>query len=399
MTENLKYLIIGAILLITFFIVIFFISIIIRRFYRSKKFKEIDRLKATYKQEIINADFLDETLIKKLEASPNSSKWHAIEDLLIDLIEDCENRKKIEYLFNKLGYVDFYEKLLLKRSVISKCIAINRLGEMRSKSSINKLLDMLKEKDPEIVSTTLVALSKIKNKEALTGILDNISQIIQSSLATRKTLEVILLNFNEEFLDIYRKYILKHAHNPEVLKILLEVVSFFSSKDLIDIAIEKTSHQDPEIRAKALKILGNNAKYLDYNVIERLRNLSQDPAWLVRLRFTNLLEKTDSVKALEILETLLFDTHWMVRSAAAKALSRFEDLSLDIVINALESSDIYAKESVCEALNKSLYVYKLITNLNSPDDNIKKKSKKILEIMKALNLCHLYEQSETKVSN
>jgi len=80
----------------------------------------------------------------------------------------------------------------------------------------------------------------------------------------------------------------------------------------------------------------------------------------------------------------IFDENWQVRNEAAQALIALGERSLDIFLDILNSSDRYAKDSICEEIGKTNFSDQLIKNLRAGDPARQKKSRRVLEIMHSL---------------
>jgi len=78
------------------------------------------------------------------------------------------------------------------------------------------------------------------------------------------------------------------------------------------------------------------------------------------------------------------DGNWQVRNAAATAVVLTSDDPTGIFLDTLGATDRYAKESVCEEIQKTDFVYRLIDNLDSPVRETYEKSREILKIMASL---------------
>ena len=82
---------------------------------------------------------------------------------------------------------------------------------------------------------------------------------------------------------------------------------------------------------------------------------------------------------------LLLDQNWQVRDAAATALTKFGNDSIDIFLKILKYRDLYAKESICEEIEKTNFSSMLIENLASENREIQAKSREILHVMHSLH--------------
>jgi hypothetical protein len=74
----------------------------------------------------------------------------------------------------------------------------------------------------------------------------------------------------------------------------------------------------------------------------------------------------------------------LVRNVAVTALSKLGDPAIDILLSALTSEDGYAKESICEEIEKTNFVYRIIDNLDTDDEIVCNKSRNILISMSSL---------------
>jgi hypothetical protein len=149
-------------------------------------------------------------------------------------------------------------------------------------------------------------------------------------------------------------------------------------------AIDNLKNKDPEVRARSLKVLSQAAKSKTDFDHTLLLPLFEDGVWFVRLQAAKTAGEMKSIKYLDGLKGLLFDEKWLVRNAAVTALSKLGDPAIDILLSALKSEDRYAKESICEEIEKTNFVYRIINNLDTDDEIVCDKSKSILISMSSL---------------
>jgi HEAT repeat protein len=294
-------------------------------------------------------------------------------------------RDEVRTLFYKLGYVDFYEKKLKSRNIIIRASAVDKLGKMLSEPSVGKLIEMLKTKNTETIAVTVRALSKIKSTEALKGILDHLPTLLHESLIAQKAMNTALTSFGVSAVPPLIECGRKHP-DPRILSSILEVLSNTSADSAVCLfAVEHIKHSDAEIRAKALKVLGN----VDTESIAFEQNLVlpllEDPVWFVRLQAVRALGNLHYRKAIDFMGGLLLDQNWQVRDAAATALTKFGNDSIDIFLKILKYRDLYAKESICEEIEKTNFSSMLIENLASENREIQAKSREILHVMHSLH--------------
>jgi HEAT repeat protein len=138
------------------------------------------------------------------------------------------------------------------------------------------------------------------------------------------------------------------------------------------------------VRAKSLKAIGAAGGGLPSGEKDRVLPLLDDPVWFVRLQAAKALGVLRHDKAVPLLAKRLVDANWQVRNAAATAVVLTSDDAIGIFLDTLGATDRYAKESVCEEIQKTDFVYRLIDNLDSPGRETYGKSREILSIMESL---------------
>jgi HEAT repeat protein len=363
------------------------VASVFRRVYHGRKYRELDVLQAEYRKKLTLAL---ESAVGVADpgaffAVPGSPAWQAVEDVLFDLMDEQGYREDIRRLFCKLGYVTFYENRLASRNILTKASAVDKLGRMQSELSSGKLLSLLDERDPEILSVTVRALSNIGTEEGLRGIIDRMPSLLGELLVTRKAMETALLNFGPAAIPFLIGYQGEHA-DPWIISCILETLSHLPVDERsVALAAELLKSPNAEVRSKALKVLGRTEDNLPVHMPERILPLLDDPVWFVRLQAVKAVKTLGGEKADAQLKKILFDENWQVRNEAALALTRLGDRSIGVFLDALTTSDGYAKESVCEEIEKTGFSDRLIENLIAADETLRTKSQEILKIMHGLH--------------
>jgi len=387
MHETLRLALISIIISIAIFICVILFSTIFRRVLHNWKYRRLDRYRDFYREKL--NDLIDSGKVSHqlndFISLPSSTKFQAIEDTLLDLINDDRYKESVKGLLERLGYIPFYEKRLKSNNNITRASAIDKLGRMLSETSTNKLVDTFRTKNAETISVAVRSLSKIGSTKALKGILEHLPHLLKESLISQKTVEASLTNFGVSAIPTIIEYGRKND-DTMITASLLDVLSNLPfTKVSCSFAIDHLKNKDAEIRAKALKVLSQ----ADISLIDFDQNLLvpllEDTIWFVRLHAAKALGNMRYKKAADTLGGLLLDENWQVRDTAAMALTKFEDDSIDIFLKALKFKDRYAKESICEEIEKTDFISRLITNLISKDPKTYEKSKEILHIMYSLN--------------
>lgn len=403
MDATLKLTVIWVIISIFLVMSVFITWAVLRRIIRYRRFIMLDEQREIYRTRLLNLLLSGQALHKNpdLISKPGTIRWHAIEDVLFSLSEDKSYPEEVKKLFNILGYVPFYEKQL-KKNFIVRASAIDKLGKMHSDLSVDKLIDMLKDKNPEVVAVTVRALSRVGHIKGLKGILAILPHLLEKGMVSRKTIETSLINFGADAVPVLLGDVKDNKH-PNIIASILEVLSILNAREALPFALANLNNPNPEIRAKALKVAGNAGKKGE-GFGEQIIPLLTDPVWFVRLQAAKALGNIHYTRAAEMLGGLLFDEKWHVRNAASTALTKFGDASLDIFLKALRYKDVYAKESICEEIERTDYVSLLINNLDSKHRDTYAKSKEILGILRSLNFTtplkeNLKENPEDSIKN
>lgn len=383
MDVTLKLTVIVIIICVVLLMSVFVFWAVLRRLIRNRRFRKLDEQRDIYRTRLLNVLISGQALHKSsdLSSRQGSTKWQAIEDVLLSFISDKNYMEEVKKLFNLLGYISYYEKQL-NRNFIVRASAIDKLGKMHSGSSVDRLIEMLKDKNPEVVAVTIRALSRIGLVKGLKGILEILPHLLDKGMVSRKTIETFFLNFGNDAVPVLLQHA-QHSEYPTITASLLEVLSNINAQKALPLALDLVNSPNPEIRAKALKLIGNTAGQED-RLGERIAPLLDDPVWFVRLQAAKALGNINYKKATEMLGGLLLDEKWHVRNAAATALTKFGDDSLDVFLKTLRYKDVYAKESICEEIERTDYVARLINNMVSSDNEVYRKSKEILNVLRSL---------------
>ncbi|HEX9020741.1 MAG TPA: HEAT repeat domain-containing protein [Nitrospirota bacterium] len=363
-------------------IAIMFFTSIFRRVYNKRRYQKLDRLREVYGKRLREA--LASGSLRQIRdeliAPPQSNTWQVIEDILLQVINEEQHQAKIKELFSGLGYITFHEKQLESRNVQARALSIDKLGKMKSEASSSKLIPLLDDEDPEIVSVAVRSLTKIGGQACLQALVSRLPVLLGRSVAG-KAMEIALLAFGPEAIPSLVDQ--KGGDDPWAVSCILEVLSRLPSDPRsIRLAALHLTSQNAEVRSKALKVLGRpeSARTVRY-MLKQVLPLLRDPVWYVRLQAIRSARELGQGDAAAQIGELLFDKSWQVRNEAAQALIVIGEGSLDIFLGALAGADKYAKDSVCEEIEKTDFAARLMEHLKGPDQGLEKKSQRILETM------------------
>jgi HEAT repeat protein len=357
---------------------------IIRRFRHNKQYRQLDHLRQFYRDRLVAAMGSGDIagLIDACRAVPGSIDWQAVEEVLFAVLAEGNYAGDARLLFQRLGYVTFYEERLVQRNVLNKASAIDKLGRMQCPSSTAKLIPLLDHQAPEILSVTVRALSRLGAQEGLLAIVERLPVLLGRSLVTRKAMETALLYFGEAAIPVLLENCAELA-DPWIMSCILETLSHLppDSRSAL-LAAEQLASPNPEVRSKALKVLGRAPAISPEHLAGLVLPLFDDPVWFVRLQAAKTAGALALKPAARQLEKLLFDRDWHVRSETALALTRLGDGVVEVFLGALATDDVYVRENICEELERSGYCDRLIRNLGGDDGLLRSRS---LDILKAMH--------------
>jgi len=364
-----------------------FLTSVIRRLYKKRKYRKLDHLKQVFDKKI-RESLESGTMLRthsEFIARPESDAWQAIEEVLLNLTNEERYRDEVYKLFFTLGYVWHYEKFIGYGNVQMRALSADRLGRMKSGSSVPKLIALLDEDNPEIVSVAVRSLSKIGGRAALQAIVERLPVILDRSIVTRKAMGMALQAFGA---DAISSLVEQKAgrDNLWVMSCVLDILSQLPADPRsVHLAAWHLSSMNAEVRSKALKVVGRaeNVRAV-HNLPELVLPLLQDPVWFVRLQAIRSIRALGYEASAPSVEKLILDENWQVRNEAAQALIVLGESSLDILLNILTGADRYAKDSICEEIEKTNFSGRLIENLKASDPGLQKKSRQVLEIMHSL---------------
>lgn len=368
------------------FVLLVILTVLVATIYRRaaalRRYRKLDRNRERYgkrfRELIDEGKSFDE--FSAFAFPVRSPDWHAVEHVLSALVEDRKYESAGVALFDRLGYRSYHERELGNRDVIAKSSAVEKLGRMRCEASTGKLVPLLDGQDARIVSVAVRALSKIGTREALEAVLERLPALYSRSLVTKKSIERSLRNFGPAAVpDLVRHG--ERYGDPVSRASVLEVLGILGAPEALPFAIRNLDHGDSEVRAKALKAIGAAGRDLPPGEKDRVLALLDDPVWFVRLQASKALGILRYDKAVPLLSKRLVDANWQVRNASATAVVLTSDDAIGIFLDTLGATDGYAKESVCEEIQKTDFVYRLIDDLGSPAGETYEKSREILRIM------------------
>src|SRR5574337_112533 len=188
---------ISALLLL---IAILFFTSIIRRVYNERRYRKVDRLREVdgkrLREALASGSLLN--MQSELIAPPQSNTWLVLEDILLSSINEEQYREEIKKLLSDLGYISFYENEIECKNVQMRALCIDKLGKMKSEASVSKLIPLLDDENPEIVSVAVRSLSRIGGRVCLLALVSRLPVLLGRQVVANKAMEMALAAFGAE---------------------------------------------------------------------------------------------------------------------------------------------------------------------------------------------------------
>jgi len=385
MSGDLKLLLVLLIVFLVVVILTIIMVTVVRRTVALRRYRILDKRRKEFDGKIRGMlDRGEKPEAFSIFSFPHRSlEWQAVESVLFSLLEDKKYEAHAPVLFDRLGYRVYYEKMLTRRNVIEKSSAADKLGRMHCEASVGKLVLLLEEENPEVASVTMRALSKIGSTAALKAVLYQVPGLYSRLLVTRKSIAQALLNFGPkavpEMVQAGERY-----GDPVAKAFILQVLKELKSVEALPFAFKCLKHSAPEVRSKALTMIASAGGDLSPEEKDKILPLLDDPVWFVRLQAARTVGLLRHCPTPSLLEKRMLDEKWQVRNAAVAAVIMAASDPVEVFLETLSSKDRYAKESICEEIQKTGFVYQLIENLDPPGTPSCEKSLKVLGIMASL---------------
>ncbi len=383
---DLRVLLIVVIVLVFGFIIAFVAASVTRRVRNSRRYERLDRLRERFRKEIPqdSTPASVDRFVARTHLRAGTIEWAALEDVLFEMAERQNQTILARRLFGAIGYTKYYQERLKKGSAIDMSAAADRLGRIGDPAAIEPLASLLLHKHSEVATVALRSLCRIGKSTALRLVLGVIPTLVRDGHVSIKAIQTSLLLFDPWASEPLLQFA-KDSEDPKIIALVIEtLIGFPFRREMFDYGLTCLTHPDPEVRGKALRLLAQEGKEsftCDGDVFVPLLN---DPVWFVRLQAAKTLGKMRCENFIDMLKKLSLDERWQVRDAAAFALSEIGEPAVDAFLELMETPDRYAKESVCEEIQRSGFVLDLIDYLGGADLDLKAKAKRILFQMHGL---------------
>lgn len=358
------YVIISILLLV---ILVVFSVVLIRRFYKERFYKSLDREREFYAP-LVDAfistpSSVDESLFQN---KVNSIKWLAVEDLLLKAIDDADDEKRASVFraFDELGIIDVYLGDLKSKDIYRASLCAERLGRLRCARAVPELMAALVTDSGDLKNMAINSLGLIGDERAIPSLMERFREAVDKrENISGRIIKNALISFGDKAVPFLIENM--DSSSWRLRSRVLDVLCEIEDPALKGTFLKALADPEPDVRAKGAKGLGR-IKEAD-KVVEPLTRLYDDEVWVVRYHCVKSLGLIGDKSSIDLFKRAITDSNWQVRRAAAEALGSFGVSAIKELTDVmLRSSDRFAREQVAEELQRSGLIYAIIENLRNP---------------------------------
>lgn len=362
--EQYVYLSIIFFSLIIFFLYIYIIYEKIIETYKSRRMQKYSEELVPYINFIVNEiihgeDAIFSTLENLKVICKNKDKREIVEERLLYYLENLKGEflPKIIDLCEYVGIIQYEIKNLKNRNYLKKALAAKRLGDFRSKKSVDILLQELNITNSDVKYNILLALGKIGEENSFIKAFENSDLAV--SLSERSLIEIVD-SFEGDKNKIY-KYMI-NSDDSAIACVFIKSAGNYKDISLSHDISKYLFSENKELRIACVKAIGNIG---DETYLDDIIRLLEDDEWEVRAVTANALRNFADDKILIPLAKALSDYQWYVRYNAATAILYHRE-GIKAISSVLQRDDKFAKDIIISAIenssNNKLYLYETSNN-------------------------------------
>jgi HEAT repeat protein len=352
------FLLTGTILAALGGIVILMVFLMVRRAIRHFRIQRFDALSfKIHKQwrEIVRGDIPAEVWRR------DSMQCEIVQSIVIQEISAATDKDRA-----------WLQEFLRANGLVDRCVqnaqvghgwarrrAMLALGAMRVPEAINPLSEALDDWQLDTRMAAVQGLSRTRLAEAAAPIIESfmVGGLNVPLDPVANALVRCFMDRPAALLPYLRR------SQGESRELLARVASELATAAMADEMIVLAADPRPEVRASAARALAVAPLPL---AIPALADLARDEVWFVRLRATMALNEIPHPRTIPILLEAVRDSNRLVRMRAASALVKFQQETVEILQNIVNSRDRYALHAMISALELGGGVEKVMAELADP---------------------------------
>ncbi len=244
------------------------------------------------------------------------------------------------------------------------------LGYIGNPSALAILEKSLQSRNADVAYFSIVALSQIKTSQSATILL----RFLRKDAVNRQGIISVLESFPKEIVSVAIPIL--DDKDPYVRIAIIGLIGKFKTEDCGE-KIEKIALEDKsgEVRAAACTCLGSfgNEQYT-----KTLTTSLNDTFWLVKTEAAKALSKILGGRCIPIIIKLAKDSSWSVIESIKEMMARHIQASLPYIEKFLREDDPVTSRASVEALGSSGYTINILKDVLHGKGDIKKRADLIL---------------------
>lgn len=316
-----------------------------------------------------------------------------VEMILLDhaLIVKGSAKERLTKAFEDLGFIDKYLRGLKSARWWKRADSAENLGIAASKRTILPLAEKITDPNLEVRVRAAKALGNMKGVAAVKPLIQALSE--PNRWSTIRIAD-ILSNMGKKVVDELIQCFPECPIHAKVAAV--DIMGRIKSLDTVPFLINRLSHTNKDIRARAAHALGMIG---DPSSSKNLLDALSDKEWPVRAMAAKALGQIKSPEAIDALCKALGDPQWWIRANAAEALKNMGDKGIHALIEMLDSSDRYASHQAVLMLQESGLIDAYMKKLISQDETERVVALDLFKKILRLKRTDLIEETSKKHFN
>lgn len=246
-----------------------------------------------------------------------------------------------------------------------KVQALISIGYAASPKALEILGKAVMDRDDDISYFSLVALSRIKNKES--------AKILLDSLVRKRFDGHRIVSFLETYPSDAIEEASKVTYNRDanVRFWAVNLLGKIGSKQEIPRLIELLMDKSDDVRAASCEAL---ATLRATQAAGEIKHCLKDRNWLVRLHAVTALDKLIGAQCINDCAGLIVDEAWLVRDAVKSVFSAHIEEALPYIEKSFAESSVLGNKECVEALEEAGYFSVMFKNILSQDAQARTKA-------------------------
>ncbi len=330
-------------LILFILLIVFFVYLLMKKARVNRKREQVENYKESIQESFMQYMYLQD---ESLRISPkNSVQIIAVEELLLGLVKVVNGEELLEFIrrYAKKEFGNVYRNQLKHRRWSVRMNALYAIEELHMVSLLDDVLKVLDKKRVTIAeeSQILRMLVLFQHPKYEQYLLSN--RYKRSEFTYRSLLGMMNAEQFERFVVRFKE------HKEPIQLAIIDVIGINRKIEQLSLLESQLYSTSDEARIRALKAL-HQLSYVSET--SRLVKHVKSDLWEERMMAAKLLSKVQGEGALLLLEELLNDRSFLVRSNAAQAITQAPNGYERLRMISAETQDLFARDMANEWLEK-----------------------------------------------